>query len=213
MQNRTANLKNTMKKLLLIPFALCFACSSSPQTMEDMAEYEMTGWTATAVPKVDIPAELLSAICSGISQNFDTAVSNIDNGRLYNQVQNEIDALLGEYDEPTEAQIASATSEVVKGLSPEQTAQFSQHLAALNQSYGTILAEFIKGSATSLIVAELIADVDSMALDMFQAILVVSQLSDLIADWNMAMAMKDTTEIYIDRYEQWNRAASSGRSR
>ena len=202
-----------MKKLLLLPFALCFACSGSPQTMEDMAEHEMTGWTATALPKVDIPAELLTAICAGISQNFDTAVSNIDNGRLYNQVQNEIDALLGEYDEPTEAQIATATSEVVKGLSPEQTAQIAQHLAALNQSYGAIVIEAVKGSATSIIVAELITDVDSMGLDLMQGWAVVSQLSDLTADWDMAMEMRDTTELYIAKYEGWQKAASSGRTR
>ena len=213
MQDRTAHLRIIMKKLLLLPVALCFACSSSPQTMEAMAEYEMVGWTSTAVPKVDIPAELLSAICSGISLQFDTAVSNIGNGRLYNQVQNEIDALLGEYDEPTEAQIASATSEVVKGLSPEQTAQIAQHLAVLNQSYGAIVIEAVKGSATSVIVAELITDVDSMGLDLMQGWAVVSQLNDLTADWDMAMEMRDTTELYIAKYEGWQKAASSGRTR
>ena len=181
--------------------------------MEDMAEYEMTGWTATAVPKVDIPAETLTAVCSVISLHFDTAVSSISNGRLYNQVQNEIDTLLGEYDEPTEAQIASATSQVVKGLPREQTAQFSQHLAALNQSYGAIAAEVIKGSATSLIVSELIDDIDSMDLDLMQGFAVASQLSGLMSDWDMAMAMRDTTELYIARYEGWQKAASSGRTR
>jgi hypothetical protein len=180
------------------------ACQSSgAMSDEDLLTHEFNGWAPVGDPKIDVAGEIVTAVCTMVQANFQDAVSAVEDGRLFGQVQNEVDAALADNEEPTEGQITEARAVALKGLSADERTQIRRHSDAIKGPADKIAAELVKSAAQSAILSAAMKDMDVDTKSLLSGGGAAGQIKDVLADIDTAIKMGDRASLWREKMDEW----------